>query len=637
MKPDYSYQQKAIDDICKKYKTEPKSKSLLVIPTGGGKTLTAIRAVNKMLSLGTLQSTDRVYWVVHSVALCNQTQQVLIDNINWGKFLNALEECHPNLGNVIQVKMLTDATQNHVIDKPKLVIIDEAHHSAAPSYQSFFNTNYGVLGLTATPTRNDDYALDYDEIVYSITTRELINCNVIIKPIIHSHKTYQVINVSSLSEDGASKFDYLARNQFIANKVFQNRRMYKKAILYVRTREHAKNLCQMLNDYNNRMGNDYEHIGYILGGDENIQGTTNEAYLKYFKERKSALVVNCGVLTEGFDDPTIDTVVMVVPTSSIIYYLQCIGRAIRTPQNSSNNKAFVVEFEDDMPNVHYRIDNKWLFADISDVLEPQVLEKNYATFESYDQIIKDLHVEFKKEHSSLRPNNINLGELEKTNLLLYNPSKDMREDAWQYIYMHPENSTSYTRIFNALSFEVSKNIKDFKINNVNWLFDEKYTFEDPDDLFEHEFQRTNIKTAIEYAYEEKSNKEKVTRLKYFIFHKNDGIPDDFQEFIKGCKNESSLLTEYIQMKESGKASSVIKIPLSLGGFEGVYLNENGTSFCKSYLSNIESIKENEEWQLWPQAVFSQNHALTDIPISQRQLQALPTIIALHIKDYIFNL
>ena len=636
MTPDYSYQQKAIDSICKKYKVESKSKSLLVIPTGGGKTLTAIRAVNKMLSLGTLKPTDLVYWVVHSVALYNQTKQVLLDNINWGKFVNALEDCHPNLGNVIQVKMLTDATQNHVIDKPKLVIIDEAHHSAAPSYQSFFNPNYGVLGLTATPTRNDEYALDYDEIVYSITTRELIDHNVIIKPVIHSHKTSQVINVSSLNEDGASKFDFLARNKFIASKVFQNRKMYKKAILYVRTREHARNLCQMLNDYNNRMGNDYEHIGYILGGDENIQGTSNDAYLKYFKKRKSALVVNCGVLTEGFDDPSIDTVIMVVPTSSIIYYLQCIGRAIRTPHNNSVNKAFVVEFEDDMPNVHYRIDNKWLFADISDVLEPQVIEKSYDQLESYDELLKNLLSEFQKEQKILRPNNLSEEELEKTNILFYNPSKEMREDAWKYIYMHPKNTNSYTGIFNALSFEVSKKFENFKISNINWLFEEKYAFDDPDQLFEYEYQRTNIKTAIEYAYQEKSKKEKVTRLKYYIFQKNDEIPEDFRDFIKGCENESSLLSEYIQMKESDMVS-VIKIPLSLGGFEGVYLNENATSFCKNYLSNIQSIKENEAWQFWPQAIFNQNHALADVPIPQRQLQALPNIIALQLKDYIFNL
>ena len=97
-----------------------------------------------------------------------------------------------------------------------------------------------------------------------------------------------------------------------------------------------------------------------------------------------------------------------------------------------------------------------------------------------------------------------------------------------------------------------------------------------------------------------------------------------------------MIYEYAQMKESDMVS-VIKIPLSLGGFEGVYLNENAASFCENYVSNIHSIKENEEWQLWPQAIFSQNHALADVPISQRQLQALPNIIALQLKDYIFNL
>ena len=96
------------------------------------------------------------------------------------------------------------------------------------------------------------------------------------------------------------------------------------------------------------------------------------------------------------------------------------------------------------------------------------------------------------------------------------------------------------------------------------------------------------------------------------------------------------MSEYEQMKESDMVS-VIKIPLTLGGFEGVYLDQNATSFCKNYVSNIQSIKENEEWPLWPQAIFSQNHALANVPIPQRQLQALPNIIALQLKDYIFNL
>ena len=73
------------------------AKTLLVIPTGGGKTLTAIRAINSMLEDQLLNSTDCVYWVVHSVALCIQTQNVLDNNIIWGKFLNNLENCHSDL------------------------------------------------------------------------------------------------------------------------------------------------------------------------------------------------------------------------------------------------------------------------------------------------------------------------------------------------------------------------------------------------------------------------------------------------------------------------------------------------------------------------------------------------------------
>ena len=262
------------------------AKTLLVIPTGGGKTLTAIRAINSMLEDKLLYSTDCVYWVVHSFALCIQTQNVLDNNIKWGKFLNNLENCHSDLGNVIKVKMLTDAINNHRKDKPKIIIIDEAHHSAAPSYKDFFNLEYGVLGLTATPTRNDDSILEYDDIVYSITTRELINRNVIIKPIIHSHKTSQVIDLSSLDDERSSRFDFLARNKFVATKVFNNRKMYSKAILYVRTREHAINLCNILKDYNSRFGNDYDHVGYIFGGDENSEKTTNDKYLSFFKNQK---------------------------------------------------------------------------------------------------------------------------------------------------------------------------------------------------------------------------------------------------------------------------------------------------------------------------------------------------------------
>lgn len=635
MTRDYSYQQDAIKAICKKYTSSINSKTLLVIPTGGGKTLTAIRAVNEMLCMNLLQKTDVVYWVVHSVALKIQTQNVLDENVKWGKFLNHLEPCHPDLNNILKVKMLKDASDNHLTDNPKLIIIDEAHHSAALSYQTFIREEYGVLGLTATPTRNDDAELAYDEVVFSITTRELIRRNVIIKPTIHSIRTGAQIDISSLDNEGSSRFNFPQRNKFVAEKVFKSRHQYKKAILYVHTREHAIDLCNALRKFNERFPNDgYDHIGYILGGDSNSEGVTNEKYLDSFKKQRSALVVNCGVLTEGFDDPSINTVMMVVPTGSVIHYLQCIGRAIRTPSDGVAENAYVVEFEDDMPNIHYRIDNKWLFADISDQLEPEVLETDFSSVDDFKEKLertsKQFHVKF--DQNSIQ--GFNEEQLEECNILLYNSTDTVRQDAWKHILLRPDNFQSYSNIFNVLCNRAQEFCG--KGINVNWLFDEKLKFEDPDQIFIHEFQRTDLFNAIEKAYLEKNKKNKVERLKYIIFNKINSLPSDFLLFIDDCSNKDELIHDFEQMTSKG-AISLIKIPLVLGGFEGVYLDDQEQKFCLEYIENLKNIKTTGDWKRWQQEIYNQNNLLTAIPISPRHLSSLPLIIALNKTDFILNI
>ena len=63
--PDYSFQDDAIEKINRCYSEDINSKQLLVIPTGGGKTLTALRAINKMLFDGVIPKGRVVYWVQH--------------------------------------------------------------------------------------------------------------------------------------------------------------------------------------------------------------------------------------------------------------------------------------------------------------------------------------------------------------------------------------------------------------------------------------------------------------------------------------------------------------------------------------------------------------------------------------------
>jgi len=316
--PDFSFQNDAIERVSRCYASERNAKQLLVIPTGGGKTLTALRAVNKMLVDGVIPEGRVVYWVQHLIQLKNQSQRVLDESVSQGQFLGFLEPCHPQLQATVKVKMLDAASREFPLERPVLVIIDEAHHSAAASYGAFFQSSNGVLGLTATPKRLDDNELKFDDIVYSITARELINRGVIVKPIIRQVKTNTLIDAYDLDTE-TSQFDSQARNRFVAEKIMTGRASYTKGILFVRTRDHAIRLTRMLEEYNRRyeMNSRYEHIGYVLGGDENSMGISNDEYLRRFRNTSRALVVNCGVLTEGFDDPTVNAVFMVVQQSQL--------------------------------------------------------------------------------------------------------------------------------------------------------------------------------------------------------------------------------------------------------------------------------------------------------------------------------
>ena len=354
--------------------------------------------------------------------------------------------------------------------------------------------------------------------------------------------------------------------------------------------------------------------------------------MAYLKTQKSALVVNCGVLTEGFDDPEINTVIMVVPTSSVIFYLQCVGRAIRSPNQSTSNLAYVVEFEDDMPNIHYRIDNKWLFADISDRLEPQVIEKDYNSSVEFSNIIDQINALYNivldKESIEEACN----GDYEQISILVYNSTQLLRDDAWKFILFNPNNYRAYSKIFNVLS----NRVQDFPDVNVNWLFDTKFKFDDPEGIFQYEYQKTNLYSCLEKAYQERCDKLKVERLKYFIFNKTEELPLDFLEYIADCLNKDSLKFDYQQMK-SKSFHSIIKIPLALGGFEGVYLNEHQSDFCVRHIENLKLIKDVEDWTNWSQSVYSLNNLLSEVPISPRHFMALPSILGINYNNYLYKI
>jgi len=517
-KPDWSHTNDAIEKIVKSFVKKNTSRFLLVLPTGGGKTLTAIRAINELINCNQLNVKRRALWVVHTKALRIQAEKVinLAENISTYKF-------NDNLSQILEVRMIKRGAQtlygSH-IDEYRLIIVDEAHHSEAASYQSFFRNDMGVLGLTATPTRNDGRELKFDDdLYYSISFRELVKRGVLIKPKIISINTNITINTRDLrfisTNNQLELFNIKTRNARICSELFRKIDQYnlKKIVIFVGTNNHVKSLYNIINEYNKSINNKIQHVGFIYGGDNNDRNISNEKYLEDHVKMKSSILINCRILNEGYDDSSIDTVVMATPTSSILYYIQCVGRVVRNPKDGGR-KAYVLEMVDQLPNVNYRIDNRWLYAEISDYLEPEIIDLSFDN--KFDlkiqmkKIIIDHNIEF-KYHSSLH----NIQLTTDISLLLFNAIPDDFKNSWHPLLFSTKTKNIYTNVFNVLS----NNIEEYYCAAYSTAIFGRLKIPRDDFFFSDRRFIADFIVALKEAYDIKQRREKVNNIKYFLLNK----------------------------------------------------------------------------------------------------------------------
>lgn len=376
------FQQEAVNSIVADFKERPAGRFLLVIPTGGGKTYTAVKAVSKLYDTGHLAKSDRVLWVVHRDELRSQASDTFRDF--------ATKAGRPELPEHVDVVMLS-AVKEYLLQNPtvRIAVVDEAHHVAAASYQPLFERReLGILGLTATPSRHDGKPLQFDRESYSIGFPDLIDIGVLLRPeVIKIDGGKYDIDDIGVDSAALEALNNVERNTRILGALNENQAKLHKVIIYVGTKQHAQDLFALLKA--SPFAGSYESIGMILGGErrrfipsENAEFREDRAvFIKAMKDSIRALLVNVDVLTEGFDDKTVNTVVMARPTNSKLVYMQAMGRAVRLDPANPEKAAYVLEVTDDLPNIRYRIDNRWLFSDVSDALEPEVVDLAYPSFE----------------------------------------------------------------------------------------------------------------------------------------------------------------------------------------------------------------------------------------------------------------
>lgn len=214
-----------------------------------------------------------------------------------------------------------------------LLIVDEAHHAVADTYRramAYYRTNpdLRVLGVTATPDRADEEALGqvYDTVAYDYELHNAIRDGWLV-PIEQQLVEVEGLDFSSVrttagdlnGADLAAVMEYEKNLHGIADPTLQiigDRR----ALVFAASVAHAERLADIFNRH--RPGT----TGWLCGKTEKED---RRRILADFAAGRLRIVVNVGVLTEGFDDPGVEVIVMGRPTKSRSLYAQMVGRATR--------------------------------------------------------------------------------------------------------------------------------------------------------------------------------------------------------------------------------------------------------------------------------------------------------------------
>ena len=241
-----------------------------------------------------------------------------------------------------------------------IVVVDEAHHAVAPSYRRIFD-HFGLfephvsrylIGFTATPRRGDKQGLGevFEEVCYARDMREMI-VDRYLCPI----TGWRVDTDLSLDNVRVRHGDFIeSQLARVVNMPLRNRLLVKayrdfgpgrRTIVFCVDVAHAKDVHRAFADAGIRAA----PVWGELSRDQ------RRSTLAAFSAGEIDVVTNCNVLTEGFDEPRVDCVIMARPTRSKLLYAQMVGRGTRL--HAGKKDLIVIDVADNsrthqLPGLH---------------------------------------------------------------------------------------------------------------------------------------------------------------------------------------------------------------------------------------------------------------------------------------------
>lgn len=327
------YQQAAVDTTLAELET--KRSSLIVLPTGTGKTIVFSHIIKAFSSRG------RALVIAHREELIHQAADK-IRAVTGQEPDIEMADAHADRHMFRRSGVVVASVQTLLSDKrlgkfrPEdftLIVTDEAHHATANSYRRIYdyfaaNPRCQHVGVTATPDRADEEALGqiYDSVGYVYEIVDAIHDGWLV-PILQRSVVVESMDFSQIRTtagdlnggDLAQVMEYERNLHEVASPTLELAK-WRKVLVFAASVAHAERLCEIFNRHRPRSAH------WISG--ETPRDVRKER-LGAYAAGDFQFLVNVGVFTEGFDEPTIDMVVLARPTKSRALFSQMIGRGTR--------------------------------------------------------------------------------------------------------------------------------------------------------------------------------------------------------------------------------------------------------------------------------------------------------------------
>lgn len=318
----------------KTIRDKAKDKALIISATGTGKTILCALDVREV-------NPNKFLFIVHNEGILNRAKEEfkkvlpIKNDSDFGLLTGKHRDVDAKyLFATIQTLSRDDNFKQFDEKEFDYIVFDEAHRSAASTYQRVFNyfKPKFMLGMTATPERSDELSIfelfDYN-IAYEIRLQAALESDILCP--FHYFGVTDYVH-QGIKEDDVTKLRYLTSDERV-NYIIQKTDYYGysgeilQGLIFVSSKKEAYDLADKLSSKGIK--------SVALTGDDSVN--YRQIVIEKLKEGKINYIITVDLFNEGIDIPEVNQVVMLRPTESSIIFIQQLGRGLR----KSSNKEYV--------------------------------------------------------------------------------------------------------------------------------------------------------------------------------------------------------------------------------------------------------------------------------------------------------